>query len=69
MAISNPQTSIMVNRHNLTHLTKHLIDPLRLLGVGEGTHLLQTGLTIVFNLLGVLDREEINPMELKFTTF
>ena len=49
--------------HNLTHLTEHLVDPLSLLSVGEGTNLLQTGLSIVFNLLGVLDREEINPVE------
>ena len=48
--------------HNFTHLAEHLIDPLGLLGVGEGTHLLQTWLSIVFNLLGVLDREKINPM-------
>lgn len=54
--------------HNLTHLTEHLVDPLSLLGVGKGTHLLQTGLSIVFNLLWILDREEINPMKLIFTT-
>lgn len=44
------------------YLTEHLIDPLKLLSVGEGTNLLQMGLLVVFNLLGVLDREKIDPM-------
>ena len=48
------------------YLTEHLINPLKLLCVGEGTNLLQMGLSVVFNLPGVSDREKIDPMSTEF---
>ena len=39
------------------YLTENLINPLKVLGVGEGANLLQMGLFVVFNLLRVSNRK------------